>query len=75
MDLDLEYCDCGRSYCQFFNGAEGERGTSYTIEEVQEYLKSLPAIQKHLEKELALALAASRPQDTPPPTNNSKAEL
>ena len=75
MDLDLEYCDCGRSYCQFFNGAEGETGTSYTIEEVQEYLKSLPAIQKHLEKELALAIEASRPQDTTTPANNSKETL
>lgn len=53
MDLDLEYCDCGQSYCQFFNGAEGDRGTSYTVEEVKDYLEKLPAIKEHLEKLLA----------------------
>lgn len=53
MDKNLEYCDCGRYYCQFFNGSEGERGTSYSLKEVQEFLDRLPILEEHLKKELA----------------------
>ena len=52
--LDLEKCDCGRSYCYAFNGAEGDWGRSYTLEEVREIYNNIPdnmpKIKKHLEK-------------------------
>lgn len=63
MDLNLECCYCGREYCDFFNGAVGDYGESYSIQDVEEYLKELPAIKAHLEKELEKAKAVKHVND------------
>lgn len=55
--LSLHYCDCGRSYCQFFSPGEEEYGVSYSVEEIEEMLLNLPKIQKHLKQELKKAEA------------------
>ena len=59
MSEDIEYCDCGRTYCQFFDPSEGEYGSSYSIAEVEEYLTRLPKLKKHLQAELAKAKTQS----------------
>lgn len=50
--LDIEFCNCGRPYCDFFNASEGENGVSYSVESVKQLLKDLPKIEKHLKTEL-----------------------
>lgn len=46
-DFELEKCDCGRSYCEFFAAGYGEYGTSFSREELEN-------MQKEITKALAL---------------------
>jgi len=46
--LKLYKCNCGRSWCDFFNPAEEDKGISYTREEVEKILRDLPKVEKHL---------------------------
>lgn len=64
--LDLEACDCGREWCQFFNPAEGEWGASHSRKYVEGVLKDLPKVQKHFEKLLKESSGVPKSTHTKP---------
>lgn len=48
--LELQVCDCGREWCQFFSPSEGEQGASYSLESVKAIRDKLPELQAHLDE-------------------------
>ena len=48
--LELEKCNCGREYCQFFSAGMGESGSSFSRKELLKIRRELPKLKKHLDK-------------------------
>lgn len=52
--LTIEKCYCGRPWCNYFSGAIGESGTSFSEKEIKEMLENIERnhnkVIKHLKK-------------------------
>jgi hypothetical protein len=43
-------CNCGRNWCEFFDGGVGERGMSFSKESLQSELDGIPKEIERLER-------------------------